>query len=219
MPTWGNTDGANQKPKFDAARQTRDVIQLKLGTAATAGQPTINLAYNDGNQNNVANVGVAVGQYVYFYPNGFALPGGTTGNGYPGFFASNNTVLSISGNVVTLASNVFNAQTNGTGVEFDKAIVYNSNKTTEVNYNSDTILITPTRLANAVFANSVNYSNTALSTSGGAASHAGWNKVTTFTGGRQGRVQTECLVALANPTAANTLSGNTSNSQTYFSGL
>ena len=50
-------------------------------------------------------------------------------------------------------------------------------------------------------------------------SHVGWNKVTTFTGGRAGRVQTETLVVLANPVASNTISGNTSNSLTYFAGV
>ena len=32
MPTWGNTDNHNQKPKFDAERETREVIQLYVGT-------------------------------------------------------------------------------------------------------------------------------------------------------------------------------------------
>ena len=75
--------------------------------------------------------------------------------------------------------------------------------------------MTDSRLANAVFPNGYSSANLAQ----GAVAHAGWVEVITGTGGRAGRVQTEVLVALANPVAANTLSGNTSNSQTYFTGL
>jgi len=210
MPAWGNTDNHNQKPKFDAEREVRQVVSLSTANTTTAGNTVVTLVYNDGAQNNVANVGVAIGQYVYFST-------GQAGNGTPGFFASNNTVAAINGNNVTLTVGTFNTTAPGTVIGFDKGITYNSNKTSEVNYNADTVLVTPTRLANAVFSGT--YLSANLANSGGAAAHTGWVKTTTGTGGRAGRVQTEVLVALANPVAANTLSGNTSNSGTYFAGV
>jgi len=206
MPMWGNTDNANKKPKSPNTRNVREVIQISLGSWANTGQANLTLVYNDGAGNNVANIGVATGQFVYFYPNGANNAGGAAGNGYPSMFSSNNTVLSISGNTVTLAANVFANTSPGATIEFDKTLPYNSNKVYEKNFNQDVVLVTPTRMANASFANN-------------ATSHAGWVKVTTGTGGRAGRVQTEVLVALASPTAANTLSGNTSNSSTYYAGV
>ena len=73
MPTWGNTDGHNQKPKFDVERETREVLQFNILTGNTAGNNIIQVAYNDGFQNNVANIGAAAGQYVYFLANGFEI--------------------------------------------------------------------------------------------------------------------------------------------------
>ena len=125
-------------------------------------------------------------------------------------------MLSTSGNTVTLSTNLFGTVTTAFTAEFDNAVVYNSNKPYEVNYNADTVMITPTRMANAIFAGTANSGSYNLNS---GMSHAGWNKVTTFTGGRAGRVQTETLVVLANPVASNTISGNTSNSLTYFAGV
>ena len=55
MPTWGNTDAANQKPKFDYDRQTRDTVQVALSAQAVAGNNTINV---------VSATGIVAGQYV-----------------------------------------------------------------------------------------------------------------------------------------------------------
>ena len=144
MSAWGNTDNHNQKPKWVVERENREYVQLVITSGNTAGNNMITVAYNDGAQNNVANVGVQAGQYVYFMANGFAAPGGTAGNGYPGFFASNTTVQSVSGNTVTLTNALFNTVSVGFGVEFDKAIVYNTNKAPDRTYNQDTVLVTPT---------------------------------------------------------------------------
>lgn len=199
MSSWGNTDNHNQKPKWDAEREVRQTVSLKTSGTTGAGNTVVSLVYNDGAQNNVANVGVAIGQYVY-------VGSGTDTNGIPGFFKSNTTVQSISGNNVTLTSGVTSQVNPGTTISFDNTIVYNTNKTSEVNYNADTVLVTPTRMSN-------------VSTQSAKAAHAGWVKTTTGTGNRAGRVQTEVLVALANPVASNTSSGNTSNSGTYFAGV
>jgi len=212
MPAWGNTDNHNQKPKWPAEREVRQVVSLTTANTTVTGNTVVTLSYNDGAQNNVANIGVAVGQYVYFVS-------GTAGNGTPGFFASNTQVASISGNNVVLTNASFNNTPAGAVVTFDKAINYAQSGNSAINYNQDTVLVTTTRLANAVFAGSSQYSNTALSISGGAAAHAGWVKATTGVGGRAGRVQTEVLVALANASATIAVSGNTSNSLTYYAGV
>jgi hypothetical protein len=219
MSAWGNTDNHNQKPKSPAEREVRENVQLYVLTGNTAGNNVIQVSYADGGANNVANIGVTAGQYVYFWTNGFGINGGQAGNGIPGMFQSNTTVSSTSGNTITLSTNLFNTVSAGFGVEFDKAIAYNTNKGSEKTYNQDTVLVTPTRLANAVFASNTNYTTANLAASGAAAAHAGWVKVTTGTGGRAGRVQTEVLVALANPVASNTSSGQTSNTGTYFTGV
>lgn len=202
MPAWGNTDNHNQKPKFDAERETREFVQLTILTGNTAGNNVITVSYNDGGQNNVANIGVQAGQYVYFMANGFGAPGGTAGNGTPGFFASNNTVSSTSGNTITLGTALFNTVSAGYGVEFDKAISYPSVKPVEKTYNTDTVLVTPTRLAN----NTVAMGNITV----------GWNQIRKKTN-NDGTVRYihETLVALASPTASNTASGNTSWGQAF----
>ena len=217
MSAWSNNDNHNSKPKFNQERETTTAVQLPVFAGNTAGNNVISVKYNDGGQNNVANVGIVAGQFVYFWAQGTsASDGGQSGNGVPGLFASNTQVLSTSGNTVTLSTNLSGTVTTAFTAEFDNAVVYNSNKPYEVNYNADTVMITPTRMANAIFAGTANSGSYNLNS---GMSHAGWNKVTTFTGGRAGRVQTETLVVLANPVASNTISGNTSNSLTYFAGV
>lgn len=200
MPTWGNTDIHNQKPKFDVERETRESVQLALfvnksvytGTTNT----TIQLAYNDGAGNNVANIGVAADQYVYIAGTGSTTTS-VSANGYAGFFEGTNQVASISGNTVTLTSGVTSNIAVGTIIEFDNAIAYNANKTQEASYGKDTVLVTPTRLAN----NQVTMGNI----------NPGWVHIQKKTN-NDGTVRYihETLVALANPVAANVYSGNTS---------
>jgi hypothetical protein len=199
MPTWGNTDAVNQKPKFDYERTTREVLQFSVFSGNTAGNNRISVSYNDGAQNNVANVGVAAGQYVYFWANGFGQNGGQAGNGVPGFFKSNTTVSSISGNTITLSTALFGNVTASFGVEFDKAIPYTTGENLAT-YNQDTILVTASRAANG---------NNAIAPTGNFS--AGWVHIQKKTNA-DGTVRylKETLVALANATASNTSSGNTS---------
>ena len=199
MPTWGNTDAVNQKPKFDYERTTREVLQFTVLSGNTAGNNRISVSYNDGAGNNVANVGVAVGQYVYFWANGFGQNGGQSGNGVPGFFKSNTTVSGISGNTIVLGTNLFNTVNVGSGVEFDKAISYTAQEQLST-YNQDTILVTASRAANG---------NNTIAATGNFS--AGWVHIQKKTNA-DGTVRylKETLVALANSTASNTSSGNTS---------
>ena len=208
MSSWKNTDAnSNQgKPKWDVVRNTRENVQATVFAGNTSGNTIISINYLDGGANNVANIGITAGQYVYFWANGFGdNKGGQSGNGIPGFFASNTTVASTSGNTITLGTALFNTVSSGFGVEFDKAVAYNTNKTVTKTYGSDTILVTPTRLAN----NTVNIGS----------SYPGWVHIQKKTN-NDGTVRyiSETLVALASPTAANTNSANTSWGQP-FTGL
>jgi len=198
MSAWSNNDKHINKPKMNVERETREYIQTTVFAGNTAGNNVITLNYLDGGANNVANIGIAAGQYVYFWANGFGdNKGGQSGNGVPGFFTSNTTVASTSGNTVTLSTNLFNTVSAGFGVEFDKTITFNSGKPVTKTYGQDTVLVTPTRIAN----NTVAMGNL----------NPGWVHIQKKTN-NDGTVRyiSETLVALASPTASNTASGNTS---------
>lgn len=215
MPSWGNTDAHNQKPKWDLIRETREVIQFTVLTGNTAGNNVVQVSYNDGGLNNVANVGVVAGLYVYFLANGFANPGGNAGNGYPGMFFSNTTISSTSGNTITLSNALFNNVTAGFGVEFDKTLVYNTSKPLEANTGADTILVTATRAINAASGRA----NTTTAVGNIGNFNVGWNKIQKKVN-NDGTVRylKETLVALSSPVASNTNSGNTSAGQ-IFTGI
>ena len=208
MSAWSNNDNHNSKPKYNYERETMPVIQLPVRTGNTSGNNIIQVSYNDGGQNNVANVGIVANTYVYFWANGTADgKGGTSGNGVPGFFASNTTVASTSGNTITLNQNLFKTVSAGFIAEFDSSIVYSTNKTVEKTYNQDTVLVTATRYANAI--------STKLNPA-----HTGWTHIQRKIN-NDGTVRyiTEVLVATANATATNTASGNISNSIIAFTGV
>ena len=118
-------------------------------------------------------------------------------------------MLFRSGNTVTLNNNLFNTVSAGFGVEFDKSIIYNTNKTASANYQADTILVTTTRAENG----GVGAPNSAF-TLGNV--NVGWNRIVKkVNNDGTTRYLKETLVALANPTAANTNSGNTSWGQAF----
>jgi hypothetical protein len=216
MPAWKNTDAFNSqgKPRFAVERNVREFYQLTVATGGgnTAGNTIITVTAYDGGPSTLANIGVAAGQYVYFWATGLGANGGQAGNGVPGFFQSNTTVASVSGNTVTLANALFNTVSSGYIVEFDKKIVYNPSKNVASVYNGDTILVTPTRLANAT----VSIGDT----------NSGWAHIQRKVN-NDGTVRyiTETLVALASPTATNIYSANivgsntSTNPITIFTGI
>jgi hypothetical protein len=199
MSAWGNTDSGVNKPKFDYERQVRELIRLNSANTTVSGNTSVTLIYNDGAGNNVANIGVSAGQYVYF-------AAGLAGNGIPGFFASNNTVASVSGNTVILTNAAFNTTPANTVIEFDSAI--NWSVAPANTFFADTILVTATRAANG---------NNATANVGNI--NQGWNRIQKKVN-NDGTVRflKETLVALANASASNTSSGNTSFGQ-IVSGL
>lgn len=194
MPSWGNTDSLSDKPHFPFERQVRPFATFTTANTTSGGNTIV---FTGVNSATAANIGVVSGMFVY--------GANVASTGEQEFFVSNNTVRSVSGNTITLSNNVFGTIASGATIDIGVAIQYNSN--TANTYFSDTVLVSPTRMANTV-----GFANT--ETCG-----TGWVKVTTGIGGRAGRVQTEVLVALANTATANVLSGNTSNSQVYYAGL
>jgi hypothetical protein len=209
MSAWGNTDQFHKNlPKQNLTREVRDTIQLVVATGNTAGNNRITVTAYDGGPSTLANVGVTSGQYVYFWAQGTSgSNGGQAGNGVPGFFFSNTTVSSVTGNTVVLASNLFNTVSAGFGIEFDTAINY-GNTIGANTYNRDTILVTATRASDAngrpnvaagIVANTVGNIN------------AGWVHIQKKVN-NDGTVRylKETLVCLANATASNVSSGNTS---------
>lgn len=147
--------------------------------------------------NTAANVGIVAGMYIY----------GTNASitGEQEFFTSNNYVVSVSINTVRLANNVMGSIPSGTSLDFGTNILYNQD--TANTYFGDTVIVSSSR-----FTNTVGFANTSTA-------HVGWQHVTTGTGGRAGRVQVETLVALSNVAIANTNSGRTSNTNTYYTGV
>ena len=209
MSAWGNTDNNHKYlPKMPLEREVREFIQLTVASGNTPGNNVISVTAYDGGPNTLANVGVAANQYVYFWAQGFGgSNGGQAGNGVPGFFFSNTTVASVSGNTVTLANPLFNTVSSGFGVEFDKPINY-GNTIYANTYTRDTILVTATRASDAngrpnvaagILANTIGNMN------------AGWVHIRKKTN-NDGTVRylKETLVCLANATASNVSSGNTS---------
>jgi len=200
MSAWSNTDlYANTKPKFPDLRQVREVYELRTANSAASGAATITFTYNDGGQNNVANLGVIVGSYAY--------GPGLTANGTSNFFAGNTRVTSVNGNTLTFNAGTTAIVPAGTLIEFDQQIKWSTGPANT--YYQDTVLVTATRAANASWG----------ATNHGEGAHTGWVHVVSGTGGRLGRKQVETLVCLANAVAYNALSGNTSNTGTYYGGL
>ena len=208
MPSWGNTDSITDKPHWPKERQVRPVVRLATANQQTSGN-TLYFTAAD-----ISTYAIANGMYV------------TSSNTKPdvsvvgeaGFLSSNNTVNNVNGGLIRLANNIMGTVPSGAIIEFDLPITYQTGERSST-YNQDTVLVTQTRMANAVFANSITYSSAALANSGAAAAHTGWVYVVTGTGNRTGRVRTEVLVALSNTTASIAYSANTSNVSTYYNGL
>jgi hypothetical protein len=213
MPTWGNDDNYQDKPRFSQERQVREVIQLTVAQKVISSGPGNNvIVFTGANNTSLAaqNVGVVPGMYVYDAVGNVSYYGDDAGK--TDFFLSNNTVQSVSGNVVVLNSNVIGDIQVGQTVDFCNTIAWGSSqgnasaKPVEKTYTADTILITATRSANAtvnlpagISANQIGNLN------------QGWNHIQKKVN-NDGTVRyiKETLVALANATASNTSSGNTS---------
>jgi hypothetical protein len=181
MPLWGNVDTQAAKPKFPVERQVH-AKQASVAVTQTSNTTTLNVNGSISTLNAQAGVGAAVsgnniiaGTYISAYDVANSL---ITLSAAP-------TANLVAGDVLTVGNN----------------ISFHTN-TYETTMNSDTILVTPSRLANAqVGIGDVN---------------PGWVHIRKKVN-NDGTVRYlhETLVALANPVASNTNSGNTSNTQIY----
>ena len=257
MSTWGNTDTQASLPKFPKERTVRKVVKLVANSATVSGN-TLHFP-------NTSTL--SVGMYV----SGNNI---NVSSAVPGFFSGNVTITSIAGSNVVISNPVTSAVSIGDSFEFDTKINYST--TDDLNYDNNTFLITPSRIANATFGNGAIFDN--------SVAHAGWNQVkqglgfvanlkvsnsvsslsfsgssttpangklvvigtsnvsvvmnyrgegyssiptvtagnsnnatlifTVTPGGRMGRTQAECLVALSSPKTA-----NANSAMPYFSGL
>ena len=132
-----------------------------------------------------------------------------------GIWRSNNSVAAVSGNTITLTNNVSAVYGPGKTVYFANTISKGTRP--DANAANDTILITTTRIANTqgtTYAAGSTVANTKI-----GSVNVGWNRITRkINNDGTIRFLKETLVALANATAANTQSANTS-ANAIFGGL
>ena len=210
MPLWGNKDTANNEPHFPTLRETVIVGSLLTTNAVLSGNKvwfTENVPAT-----------IAAGLYVY---------GGDDANNAIsrvakdlsffddndiGYWRSNNSVSAVSGNTITLTNNVSGVYGASKRVYFATGL--NRGTRPDSNAANDTILITTTRMANTQGTTNAGGSNVANTKLGSV--NAGWNRITRkINNDGTIRFLKETLVALANPTAANTSSANTSANAIY----
>jgi len=209
MPSWGNTDAEADKPKFSRARLVRKALQTtSANTGVLGGVAGGNTVIR------VADVtGITVGQFVY--DDGVKLS--TSGENV--FFRSNNTVLAISGANVVLTSAVTALILNGAPIYFANTITYTTTgaANTVANVFSDTILVTPGRMANTqgtTYGGGSTVANTKIGNL-----NAGWNLIQRkINNDGTVRFLKETLIAMGAPVASNVSSANTS-ANAIFGGL
>jgi hypothetical protein len=217
MPLWGNKDFANNKPLFPELRLVEPVALLQTRNATSAGANTILFAQING-ANSIPST-IAVGDYVYTTDGNLSrFSDGTLIDPFEyAFYRSNNTVAAIdsANSKIRLANAAIGTIVSGANVWFGTPVVYN-----EPNANNgfdNTILVTAGRIANTqgtTFGGGSDVSNTQIGNI-----NVGWNKIV-YKVNNDGtkRFLKETLVALADPTAANVSSANTS-SNAVFGGL
>lgn len=204
MPLWSNNDRANSEPLLPENREIRPVASLVTANATALGTNEIVFTTS------AAASGVANGMYVY----------ATANNGLSRFFDTsiidpqdidfkrgNNSVSVLRTATadtvrVKFANNTVQPIAAGETIYFGTAINYGSNA--QARFANDTILVTSTRMANA------------LAYSANAGIHQGWNRFT-YKMNNDGtkRMLRETLVVLAAPTALNVSSGNTSTNSVF----
>jgi hypothetical protein len=204
MSAWANNDigfGSNTsitlgRPKFSFL-EPRHWKQFTVSTAQTSN-----------------NRNIIVKDFLALSAAQLSLNANVTGNNIVA-----GTILSSidsANNTIVLSANTTANVSVGDQIYIANSTVFHAN-TYWKTYNRDTVLVTNPRRANAFFANAGGYSVSVANVA--AAAHSGWVHVTTGSGGRAGRVQTEVLVALSSSYATLLDSGNTSNALTRYAGL
>jgi hypothetical protein len=208
MPLWKNNDSANSKPLLPLERQVFLVARLTTANATVSGANTITVTAP---ANTINTLGI-VGSYIYS-----SDANNSIGRMYDGsiidqtdiaFFRSNTTVSSVdtANSRIVISSITLGTLANGSTLYFANNLVFSSN--VHSNTYADTILVTATRTTNA---------NNTIANVGSL--NTGWNHIWKKTN-NDGTIRyiKETLVCLANATASNTTSGNTSFGQ-IVSGL
>ena len=208
MALWGNTDTANNKPHFSTLREVSPVTSFLTSNATTSGNTIVVTS-------NATFSQVTAGMYVYSTDanNSVALHAkdlSILDSQEASLFRSNNTVTVVdaANSAIKLANPVMATLATGQRVWIGTGIAYHTG-TTAVNYANDVILVTATRIANTQGTTGAAGSTVANTKIGNV--NVGWNKITRkINNDGTVRFLKETLVALANPTAANTQSANTS---------
>jgi hypothetical protein len=215
MSAWGNTDKLEDKPHWPAERTTRPGLDTANagGTSLVFSANIATLAITGAGAGVAANANTLYFQTTAGIKAGMAVTQTTSSSnlaynsGEGGFFAGNVTVASVTNGTVTLnpaPGQGFALRGNvsvGDTFIFGNAISYPTG-TYETTYWKDTILVTATREAN----------NTVSVTHG----NQGWVHIRKkINNDGTTRYLSETLVALANPVASNTTSGQTSNTNVY----
>jgi hypothetical protein len=216
MPLWGNTDSANNKPHFSELREVAPVMSFITANATTSGITLVA-------RSNANFSSISVGMYVYSNDANNAVSRAAKDLSIidaneAAFWRSNNTVASVdAGNSrITITNAVSGTVANGSTIIIGEKLIQHTG-TTAVNAANDTILVTSSRMANTQGTAGAAGSTVANTKLGNV--NAGWNRITRkINNDGTIRFLKETLVALANPTAANTQSGNTS-ANAIFGGL
>ena len=203
MPLWGNNDRANSEPLLPENREIRPVITLVTANATALGTNEIVFTSNP------TTAGLSNGMYVYATANNglsrFFDTSIIDANDFD-FYRGNNSVAVIrtgAANIrVQFANNTVAPIAAGETIYFGTAINYGSN--VQSRFANDTILVTDTRMANA------------LAYSANAGIHTGWNRFTyKMNSDGTKRMLRETLVCLSAATALNVSSGNTSTNSVF----
>ena len=218
MSLWGNTDSSNNKPHFSYLREVVPVGSFVTANATTAGN-TIVFTSN-------TNFSVlASGFFVYSADANNSVSRSNKdlsildGN-ESAFWKSNNTITQIdtANATIRLTNNVMGTLAAGQVVVVGNSLPWQASAGGfGFGAANDVVLVTASRMANTqgtAFGGGSNVANTKIGNV-----NAGWNRITRkINNDGTVRFLKETLVALANPTAANTQSANTS-ANAVFAGL
>ena len=207
MPLWGNNDSANSKPLLPEERQVNPVATLTTSNVTVTGSATIVFT-------SAIPSTVVAGAFVYSQDANNAVSrlydGSLVDQNDVSFLKSNNTVAAVTdaaNGIVRLTNPIIATLASGQTIWFANTTNYNSN--TANTYFSDTILVTASRSQNTQ-SGTVNVASPILAANVGSIT-AGWVRITKKTN-NDGTIRylKETLIALANASASNTSSGNTS---------
>jgi hypothetical protein len=212
MPSWGNNDQANSKPLFPTMRDTVPVTTLVTANSTTAGNTTIIFTGNTTGAIAVGHSAYTLNANLSRFSDGTILDANDIA-----FYKSNNTVAAVdsANGKIRFANATIGIIGAGQTVWFSNNITGRTGN--KANTFLDTILVTAGRIANTqgtTFGGGSNVANTKL-----GSVNAGWNRIVQKRN-NDGTIRflKETLICLANATASNVSSANTS-SNAIFGGL